>query len=486
VSVRSAEGFDFLRPMGAVGSRAGSRAGYALPWGAASFLVDASMLTIALVLAQVGSPASTGRLPVYWLVPFSLIVLWFLYSRGLYGKRIELQVLDPGRNVIIGTTIATMSLITTRSLIGDPSSATQGLRTWTYASAYLVSGRIALAISERRARRTGVTASPTLIVGAGAVGRLVAARLTARPELGLRPVGFLDDAPLYSEDELGLPVLGSCADIERLIAKHRIKNVVVAFSTAPTRELVRSMARCERLGVSTSFVPRMYERTSTHATVDCLGGIPLVSCHPPDPKGWRFGAKSALDRVGAAVFLLLFWPLLAVLACAVWISSGRPVLYRQERVGRDGRRFGMLKFRSMRPAVEVEQVAPLAPGVAPGGVEGADRRTRIGSFLRRTSLDELPQVLNVLKGEMSFVGPRPERPEFVEQFEQQGVYRYDDRHRVKSGITGWAQVHGLRGKTSIADRVELDNFYIENWTFWLDFKIMLLTVCAAARVSQVE
>jgi lipopolysaccharide/colanic/teichoic acid biosynthesis glycosyltransferase len=130
-------------------------------------------------------------------------------------------------------------------------------------------------------------------------------------------------------------------------------------------------------------------------------------------------------------------------------------------------------------------LAPLAPDCAPGGVEGSDRRTPIGTFLRRTSLDELPQVINVLKGEMSFIGPRPERPEFVEQFER-GIYRYDDRHRVKSGITGWAQVHGLRGKTSIADRVELDNYYIENWSFWLDFKILLLTVSAALCISQVE
>ena len=180
--------------------------------------------------------------------------------------------------------------------------------------------------------------------------------------------------------------------------------------------------------------------------------------------------------------------MLAATAVAILFSLGRPIFFRQVRVGRDGRPFEMLKFRSMlepagaEPAVEVE----LAPDTAPGGVEGDDRRTRIGAFVRRTSLDELPQLLNVVKGEMSLVGPRPERPEFVGLFEE-SIYRYTDRHRVKAGITGWAQVNGLRGKTSLADRVEWDNYYIENWSLWLDVKIALMTALAVVRSSrQVE
>jgi len=165
---------------------------------------------------------------------------------------------------------------------------------------------------------------------------------------------------------------------------------------------------------------------------------------------------------------------------AVRLTMGRPVFFRQPRIGRDGRSFEMLKFRSMMSGgedgkVEAQAVAPV--GLAPGGVEGDDRRTRLGSILRRASIDELPQLINVLRGEMSLVGPRPERPEFVSQFEQ-SVYRYTDRHRVKSGITGWAQVNGLRGKTSIADRAEWDNFYIENFSLRLDVKILLQTAGA--------
>ena len=157
------------------------------------------------------------------------------------------------------------------------------------------------------------------------------------------------------------------------------------------------------------------------------------------------------------------------------------MFFRQPRVGRDGNEFEMLKFRSMRASAEPLVVPDLPHDTAPGGIEGDDRRTRFGTFLRRTSLDELPQLLTVLKGDMSLIGPRPERPDFVRLFED-NVYRYGDRHRVKSGITGWAQVHGLRGKTSLTDRVEWDNFYIENWSLWLDVKILLMTRLGRAHV----
>jgi len=196
--------------------------------------------------------------------------------------------------------------------------------------------------------------------------------------------------------------------------------------------------------------------------------------------------KYAFDRLAAVLMLAILSPLFAVLAVAVWVSLGRPILYRQERVGRDGKKFAMLKFRSMRPPAKPEDVPVLLPeDTAPGGVEGADRRTRVGALMRHLSLDELPQLVNIVNGEMSFIGPRPERPEFVEVFGE-SVHRYGERHRVRSGITGWAQVHGLRGKTSIADRVEWDNYYIENWSLWLDLKILLLTFVAVVRSAGVE
>jgi lipopolysaccharide/colanic/teichoic acid biosynthesis glycosyltransferase len=180
--------------------------------------------------------------------------------------------------------------------------------------------------------------------------------------------------------------------------------------------------------------------------------------------------------------LLLLSPLLLAIALTVKLTSPGPVLFRQERVGRDGKAFKLLKFRSMAITKPVPGFEP-SNGKAPGGVEGTDRRTLVGKALRRLSLDELPQLINVVRGQMSLVGPRPERPEFVQLFEAD-IQRYGDRHRVKSGITGWAQVHGLRGQTSLADRVEWDNFYIEHWSLGLDLKVLALTLVAIFRAAE--
>jgi exopolysaccharide biosynthesis polyprenyl glycosylphosphotransferase len=244
--------------------------------------------------------------------------------------------------------------------------------------------------------------------------------------------------------------------------------------------------RCRELGVEVVVVPRLFEEVSNRVEVEHLGGVPLLRAATIDPRGWQFGIKYAIDRIVAAIAIVLLSPALAALALAVRFSSPGPIFFRQRRIGLDGREFDMLKFRSMReapPAAEREFVP--AEGVAPGGVEGDDRRTRPGQIMRRLSLDELPQLFNILRGDMAIVGPRPERTSFVRSFEQH-VYRYGDRHRVKSGLTGWAQVQGLRGQTSLDDRVEWDNYYIENWSLWLDLKIILMTVPALLGRHDVE
>jgi lipopolysaccharide/colanic/teichoic acid biosynthesis glycosyltransferase len=191
-----------------------------------------------------------------------------------------------------------------------------------------------------------------------------------------------------------------------------------------------------------------------------------------------------IETIFAVICLILIAPVLLAVALVVKTSSPGPVLYRQRRVGRDDQVFDLFKFRSMRidlPRAGGEKAGfRPGPGLAPGGVEGQDRRTSIGRFLRRTSVDELPQLFNVVRGEMSLVGPRPERPEYVSMF-RDDIDRYLDRHRVRSGLTGWAQVHGYRGQTSLADRVEWDNYYIENWSLWLDFKIMVMTIAEVFR-----
>ena len=283
-------------------------------------------------------------------------------------------------------------------------------------------------------------------------------------------------------------MLGASWDLDRVVEEHGVQQVIVTFSTAPDEVMLRLFRRCEEMGVTVAFVPRLFEKVTARLTVDYLGALPLLAARTPNPRGLQFAVKYTVDRLLAAGLLLLAAPFLIFAALGVWATLGRPILFRQKRVGRDGREFEMLKFRTMREASWDGDDAQfeLPPDTAPGGVEGADRRTSFGAFLRRTSLDELPQLLNVLRGDMSLIGPRPERPQFVGLFEQ-SVYRYGDRHRVKSGITGWAQVNGLRGKTSLADRVEWDNYYIENWSLWLDLKMPSCTAVAVLRSSrQVE
>ena len=230
-----------------------------------------------------------------------------------------------------------------------------------------------------------------------------------------------------------------------------------------------------------ALVPRLYESINERSTLDHIGGVPLVTLRPTDPRGWQFAVKHAIDRSFAALALLALAPLMLSIALLIRLTSPGPILFRQRRIGRDGHVFEVLKFRTMRIADPHTSRFQPAQGSAPGGVEGTDRRTWIGRYLRNLSLDELPQFINVLRGDMSLVGPRPERPEYVERFSTE-VARYEDRHRVKSGITGWAQVHGLRGQTSIADRVEWDNWYIQNWSLRLDLRIVAMTIAEVLRM----
>jgi exopolysaccharide biosynthesis polyprenyl glycosylphosphotransferase len=415
------------------------------------------------------------------VLAFALVVLALLRSRGLYSLPIRLRILDDLGAVLIATTLSTMMIGSIRLALDDASYlAAESARLWAFATIYLGAGRIALYWMHQKARREGELTRPTLIVGAGKVGSLTARRLRERPELGLVPVAFLDKEPLLDEQTLGLPVVGASWDLDEIVARYDIEQVIVTFSTAPDNVLLELVRRCDELGVAVAVVPRMFESVTEQLSVEHLGAMPLVTARATDPRGWQFNVKYGLDRVLAVLLLFVMLPGLAATALLLLLSIGRPILFRQRRVGRDGREFQLIKFRTMRfPGAEVDSTAQveLTNGNGPGGVEGVDRRTPFGSFLRRSSIDELPQLLNVLKGEMSLVGPRPERPEFVRQFERR-VHRYGERHRVKSGITGWAQVHGLRGKTSIADRAEWDNFYIENFSLWLDLKIMIMTVGA--------
>ncbi len=449
---------------------------------------DAAMLLAASITAFLAAPAPNSFGNFCWAVAYALLTLLILEARGFYGVRLQDTPVDTIARIFAATSIAAMTLTFARALVGDDITLTgQSVRLWAFALVFLGAGRVGLTLDRRRALRRGETGFNTLIIGAGSVGHLIARRLRERPELGLRPIGFLDKDPLIDQEDGAdaLPVLGASWDLEQVVQRYDVEQVVVTFSTAPHAVLLGMIRRCRELGVEVVVVPRLFEEVSNRVGVEHLGGVPLLRAETVDPRGWQFAIKYGTDRVVAAVALLLLSPVLAALALAVRLSSPGPILFRQRRVGLDGRDFDMLKFRSMRvaPAGSAEFV-PTA-GLAPGGVEGDDRRTRVGEIMRRLSLDELPQLVNVLRGDMALVGPRPERTRYVRSFEEH-VYRYGDRHRVKSGLTGWAQVQGLRGQTSLEDRVEWDNYYIENWSLWLDLKIILMTIPALLGRASVE
>jgi exopolysaccharide biosynthesis polyprenyl glycosylphosphotransferase len=463
-------------------------------WGIACALGDVVMLVsvVAVVHAAAAPSASTPLAGLVWAFPPLVMVL--LAQRGSYRDRIELRWLDTVAGVIRATSIAAMFLLAVMAAsAGDPAIDPLVI-TWLAATVAIGAGRSALVFVERSARARQIISAPTIILGSGRVAARVERRLHNHPELGLRPVGFVDDVP--APDEFGRmgPLLGPLDRLPDVIRSTGAEHVVVAFMSArgadaALREVVRD---CRRLGVRITVVPRLFEVFTQTSRLEHLGALPVVTVDPSDPVGWRFKTKYAFDRLLAGALLVLMAPVMLALALAVKLSSPGPVLLRQKRVGLDGRRFELLKFRSMRLAPAGAAGVDLWDGegevgheddVAPGGIEGEDRRTLVGRVLRGTSLDELPQLLNVLKGDMSLVGPRPERPEFVELFDHR-VIRYSDRRRVKPGMTGWAQVHGLRGKTSLADRVEWDNFYIENWSPRLDARILLMTVIAMFRAGE--
>lgn len=455
-------------------------------WNIARALADLVLLSAA-VLVALGAPTgltiTANSAPLLAVPPLAMLAL---YLKGLYRARMRTLILDGFVPVVSAISVAAMAAATIGLLVnGRMSSADELVRIWIFALIAVGVGRTCLAIAQRRARIAGLVGKPVLIVGAGIVGSQVARRLDSHPEYGLVPVGFLDDAP-RSVAEVGgrnVPVVGPVDDLDRIVKQAHVRNVVVAFSSVADERLARLIQRCQELGIDVSVVPRMFDTINNRIAYDPVGGLPLLSFSAVDPKGTPFAIKHVFDRILAGVLLLLLAPLMAAVALAVRLSSPGTILYRQRRVGRDGKVFDLYKFRSMRRETTGRHAsggldALLGGDTAPGGVEGAeDRRTAVGRFLRRTSIDELPQLFNVLRGEMSIVGPRPERPEFVDLF-MQDVVRYGDRHRVKSGITGWAQVHGLRGQTSLAERIELDNYYIAHWSLGLDMKVLLLTLLA--------
>jgi Undecaprenyl-phosphate glucose phosphotransferase len=272
----------------------------------------------------------------------------------------------------------------------------------------------------------------------------------------------------------GAPVVGSTGDLKRILRERRVDQVIIALSRHESELFEKVVAELADEMVNVKIVPDLLHGYGLRSSVESLDGIPVIGLHETPLTGWPALAKRSFDLAAASAALVVLSPLLAGIALAIRLSSGSPILYRQKRMGHDGHVFDMLKFRSMRVDAEA---------AGPGWTTARDpRRTRLGRWLRKRNLDELPQLINVIRGEMSLVGPRPERPTYIDAFRRE-VPGYMLRHKVRAGMTGWAQVHGWRGDTSIHERIEHDLYYIQQWSFWLDLRILFMTLFRRARRS---
>jgi len=453
---------------------------------------DVLLLLLAGTIETLLAPAAGLDRELGWGITFGLLVVVLLALRGAYRGTTSEHFLDDARGIVSATALAAVMITFFRVAFTDASAAAEeAIRSWLFASGYLIAGRGVLMIVLERLYRLQGAGAPTLILGAGRVGHLIARRLAAHPELGLRPVGFLDPDPLDVEHPSDLPVLGSEDQLERVVHDYGIEHVIISFSTAPYAVQLELLRALQRMKVSIAIVPRLFEAVPDRTDLERVGGLPLLMLPPSKSRDWRISVKYALDRVVALLAIPFLSPLLMLAAVGTALTLGSPIIFRQRRVGLDDREFDMLKFRTMTGRAEEHgqanaEWAAKVVGDDPfverrqRGVSSERRTPRFGAFLRRTNLDELPQLFNVLKGEMSMIGPRPEQASYVALFKDR-VIRYADRHQVKAGITGWAQVHGLRGNTSLDDRIEWDNYYIENWSPWLEVKILLLTMLTLIR-----
>ncbi len=421
-------------------------------------------------------PVTKGLPPLFMylrLLPVVLVLYPVVfYFQGLYHRRRMRSRFDEGMRVMMAVMLATV-LLTAGLTFYRPPDFTYSrlfLAVFAVADAVLVSlFRWGIGAGLARIRRSGGNLQRVLVIGAGDLGRQVVERLEVHKEFGFSVVGFLDDDPGRQQRKIqGVPVLGTTEELESVVAGHRVDQVMIALPLAAHYRTVQLIRRAGQLLVDIKVVPDVLQYYTMRAGIEDLDGLPLINLTQIPLQGWNQIVKRAFDIAGSAALLLATSWLFPIIAWLIKREDGGPVFFSQVRTGLDGRSFELFKFRSMRVDAEGD-------GEAHWTRTRDSRVTRVGEVLRRTNLDELPQLYNVLRGDMSLVGPRPEQPKFVERFRSR-YPAYNVRHRVRAGLTGWAQVNGLRGDTSIRQRIVHDLYYIENWSLGLDMRILWRTL----------
>jgi Undecaprenyl-phosphate glucose phosphotransferase len=410
------------------------------------------------------------------LAHIASIVGVFAFSRLYLVTRGHSRV-DEFYSICASTTVGTLMGVAISSLLFKNSplelnySRMMVLYAWAFTIVLVTFGRVAHVQVRARLRRQGWGRDRVLIVGTGDVGRMIFQKIQSNPGLGYEVVGFV--AANGAENvPPGISVLGHAGNLSPIINEHQVDEVIIALPEATHQDILMLISECERGKVAIKVYPDVFQIMASQVSIGDLGGLPLLTVRDVALRGWRRAAKRLMDIVGAACGLVFISPLMMLMVVLIKLDSRGPVFYAQQRMGLDARPFKMLKFRSMRHDAEAR-----GPGWT---TENDPRVTRLGRIIRRINMDELPQLINVLVGEMSLVGPRPERPVYVNQF-RRSIPRYMDRHWEKAGMTGWAQVNGLRGDTSIVERTKYDLWYIENWSLLLDIKILIRTIFNLSR-----
>jgi Undecaprenyl-phosphate glucose phosphotransferase len=400
---------------------------------------------------------------------YSIVLVSIFFGQRQYQRRRPISHLDEFFKILIYNIFATLLTVAILTL---------GMKEFVYHRLFIVYAAIInvglLTVARTihaqvqwYAQAKGVGDDRVLVIGTGEVGQMLMQKISMSRKLGYQVVGFVDHGKGERVQTLmGLPVLGSVVDLPWIIEKNNIDEVIIGLPESSHHELVGIISLCEREKVGIRVFPDVFQIMASEVNIGDLGGLPLLTIRDVALQGWKLALKRGMDILVSGIVLVLLSPFLLLMAILVKLDSPGPVFYVQERMGLDARPFRMIKFRSMRADAEHD---------GPGWTTPNDpRRTKLGALMRRFNIDELPQFINVLIGDMSLVGPRPERPVYVEQF-RQSIPRYMDRHREKAGITGWAQVNGLRGDTSIIERTKYDLWYIENWSLTLDIRILIRT-----------